>query len=90
MNKVELGDFYISNLQDSYTIMYAYLVRGLLDDFGIEGEKQLGRNTKIWKGQRIKRRQQHLSKGFKINMKNLFSVGADLPNDPRFKGIFRN
>ena len=86
MEEAKLDDFYIGNLGDSYTIMYAYLVRGLLDDFGIEGDKAAREGIRRFGRDRgTKRRENHLEAGFKINMKSLFSVGGDLPGDPRFQ-----
>lgn len=85
-NDYSLEDRYRMNLQDSYTIFYAYLVKGLLDDFGLKGERAAREGIRRFGRDRgITRRDQHIEYGYKINMKNLFSVGGDLPNDPRFK-----
>lgn len=71
---------------DSYTILYAYLVRGLLNDFPERGERAAREATRRFGRDRgLARREAHLLQGYKINMKNLFSVGGDLPSDPRFR-----
>lgn len=86
MKYENLSNFNIKNLQDSYTILYAYLVRELINDFGIEGERAAREGTRRFGIDRgLKRRSQHLVAGYKVNMLSLFSVGGDLPGDPRFK-----
>ena len=85
-NYSDLSSFNINNLQDSYTLLYAYLVRALIDDYGIEGERAAREGTRRFGIDRgTKRRQQHIDAGYKVNMKSLFSIGGDLPGDPRFK-----
>ena len=85
-NKYSIEESEIINLQDSYTIMYAFLVRSLLDECGLEGEAAAREATRRYGADRgLKSRQKHINLGIKVNMKNLFSVGFDLPSDPRFK-----
>lgn len=85
-NIYDLEESRIINLQDSYTVMYAFIVRSLLDEFGLEGDMAAREGTRRYGADRgLKSRQNHLDMGFKINMQSLFSVGGDLPNDPRFK-----
>lgn len=76
----------IINLQDSYTIMYAFLVRSLLDECGLEGDAAAREGTRRYGVDRgLKSRKKHLDMGVKVNMQSLFSVGHDLPADPRFR-----
>lgn len=75
------------HLADFYTMLYAILGQTLLDALGIEGEAVLREATRRYGADRGRtRRQNHLSANVKINMKNLFSIGSDLPTDPRFCG----
>lgn len=74
------------NLQDCYTILYVFLVRSLLDECGLEGDAAAREGTRRYGADRgLKTRKQHLALGVKINMKSLFTVGHDLPADPRFR-----
>ncbi len=74
----------LNDLEDQYCIMYAILGRTLLEDFGLDGEHALREGTRLY-GQNRGRlhRQRHLDAGLKINMKNLFTTGGDLPGDTR-------
>lgn len=75
---------------DQYTMFYAILGQQLIDDLGIEGESALREATRRYGKDRGEyRRQCHLDANLKINMKNLFSIGSDLPPDPRFKRDLR-
>jgi len=85
-HKYSLEESRIINLQDSYTIMYAFIVRSMLDECGLEGEAAVREGTRRYGADRgIKSRQNHINMGEKVNMKNLFSLGFDLPTDPRFR-----
>ena len=76
----------IVNLQDAYTIQYACLVRGLLDEFGIEGEAAAREGIRRYGVDRgTKSRNRHISLGVKVNMRSLFTIAPDLPADPRFR-----
>ena len=74
------------NLGDSYTLLYSYIVRSLLDTFGLAGEKAAREGTRRFGYDRaMTTRKKHLAMNAKINMKSLFSLGGDLPPDPRFR-----
>lgn len=76
----------IMDLSDNYTLLYSFLGRALIDDFGLSGERALREGTRRYGRDRgIHSRQKHIDMGLKVNMKNLFSVGGDLPPDPRFR-----
>ena len=76
----------IMNLADSYTIMYSYIVSEVLKDFGEKGDAAIRDGTRRYgKDRAITTRNKHLAVGAKINMKNLFTLFFDLPNDPRFR-----
>jgi hypothetical protein len=75
----------IMNLQDSWTKLYYYLAKNLVEMFGIEGEQALRegiRNFGVDRGTTL--RKEHLKSGLQPNLKNLFTYG-DLPGDPRFR-----
>lgn len=58
----------------------------LIEEFGLEGESVLREATRRYGKDRGEyRRRRHLDANIKINMKNLFSIGSDLPPDPRFE-----
>lgn len=81
-----LEESQIINMQDSYTIMYAFLVRSMLDECGLSGNAAVREGTRRYGADRgLKSRQRHIDMGEKINMKNLFSLSFDLPPDPRFR-----
>lgn len=76
----------IMDLSDNYTLLYSFLGRSLIDRFGLEGERALREGTRRYgrdRGETSRRRHEALN--VKINMKSLFSVGGDLPPDPRFR-----
>lgn len=76
----------IMDLSDNYTVLYSFICREMIDAFGKEGERAAREGTRRYGRDRgIHSRQKHLSMGVKINMKSLFSVGGDLPPDPRFQ-----
>lgn len=82
-SKEELAQIH---LQDQYTIMYAFIVRKILEEWGFEGEAAAREGTRRYGNDRgLARRKHNLSLGVKINMKTLFSVCSDLPPDPRFR-----
>ena len=75
------------HLSDFYTMLYAIVGQTLLDAMGLDGESALREATRRYGADRGRaRRQNHLGANVKINMKNLFSIGSDLPTDPRFRG----
>lgn len=74
------------NLSDVYTLMYGYLADSVIKHHGLQGEICVREATRLFGQDRgITLRKKHLSIHAKINMKNLFSLYPDLPNDPRFK-----
>lgn len=76
----------IINLADGYTLMYAFLVRGLIDACGIDGEASAREGTRRYGADRgVKSRERHIAMGAKVNMVNLFTLTPDLPPDPRFR-----
>lgn len=76
----------IMDLADNYTLLYSFLGRSLIDAFGVAGEKALREGTRRYGRDRGETsRKMHESLNVKINMQSLFSVGGDLPPDPRFR-----
>lgn len=76
----------IMDLSDNYTVLYSFLGRSLIDTFGVAGEKALREGTRRYGRDRGEAsRRDHEALNVKINMKSLFSVGGDLPPDPRFR-----
>lgn len=76
----------IMDLADNYTLLYSFLGRSLIDAFGVAGEKALREGTRRYGRDRGETsRKMHESLDVKINMQSLFSVGGDLPPDPRFR-----
>jgi len=76
----------IINLGDSYTLIYPFIVHNILEKYGEKGEAAVREGTRRYGRDRaIALREKHMKMNVKINMKSLFSVGADLPSDPRFK-----
>ena len=76
----------IMDLADNYTLPYSFLGRSLIDAFGVAGEKALREGTRRYGRDRGEAsRKMHESLDVKINMQSLFSVGGDLPPDPRFR-----
>ncbi|WP_369282320.1 L-2-amino-thiazoline-4-carboxylic acid hydrolase [Oscillibacter sp. GMB15532] len=74
------------DLSDNYTVLYSFLGRSLIDAFGVAGEKALREGTRRYGRDRGENsRRNHEALNVKINMKSLFSVGGDLPPDPRFR-----
>lgn len=77
----------IQNLQDSYTLLYGVIGKCLIDQLSDQGEVILREATRRYGADRGRyRRKRHIDANYKINMKSLFSVGSDLPADPRFFG----
>ncbi|MDR1732213.1 MAG: L-2-amino-thiazoline-4-carboxylic acid hydrolase [Synergistaceae bacterium] len=75
----------VINLQDSYTLFYGILGGHVIERLGLKGESALREGVRRFGRDRgTKRREAQLAANYKINMKNLFSVGSDLPSDPRF------
>ena len=76
----------IMNLGDCYTLLYGYIARQLLEQFGEPGEKAVREATRRFGVDRATvTRAKHLAVGAKINMLNLFTLYHDLPGDPRFR-----
>ncbi len=76
----------IMDLADNYTLLYSFLGRSLIDAFGVAGERALREGTRRYGRDRGEAsRKMHESLNVKINMQSLFSVGGDLPPDPRFR-----
>ena len=75
---------------DMYTMFYAIVGNQLIEEFGLEGESVLREATRRYGKDRGEyRRRRHLDANIKINMKSLFSIGSDLPPDPRFERDLR-
>lgn len=76
----------VMDLSDNYTLLYSFIGRELIDEFGVEGERALREGTRRYGRDRgLHSRERHQKLGVKINMKSLFSIGGDLPPDPRFR-----
>ncbi|MCD8370153.1 MAG: L-2-amino-thiazoline-4-carboxylic acid hydrolase [Clostridiales bacterium] len=76
----------IMDLSDNYTVLYSFLCREVMDAFGVEGERAVREGTRRYGRDRGQcSRERHMALGVKVNMKSLFSVGGDLPPDPRFR-----
>jgi len=76
----------IMDLGDNYTLLYSFLGRELIDAFGVEGDRALREGTRRYGRDRgAHTRARHEALNVKINMKSLFSIGGDLPPDPRFR-----
>lgn len=76
----------VMDLSDNYTLLYSFIGRELLDAFGKDGERVLREGTRRYGHDRGEHsRKRHIDLGVKINMKSLFSIGGDLPPDPRFR-----
>ena len=74
------------DLSDNYTLLYAFIGRALISKYGTEGERALREGLRRYGRDRgLASRERHLKAGFKVNMRNLFSVMFDLPGDPRFE-----
>lgn len=77
----------VIHMADHYTIFYAVIGQHLIDCLGESGERIVREATRRYGADRGQtRRELQLRYNVKINMKNLFSIGSDLPADPRFKG----
>ncbi len=76
----------IIHMGDAYTLAFALMARKIIDELGNEGETAVREATRRFGRDRGRaRRQKHLDLDVKINMRSLFSVCSDLPNDPRFR-----
>lgn len=76
----------IMDLGDNYTLLYSFICREILDEFGIEGERAVREATRRYGRDRgIHSRMEHIEKGYKVNMQTLFTAGSGLPKDPRFR-----
>ncbi len=75
------------NMGDSYTLLYSFIIRRLLDGFGVEGDAAAREGTRRFGRDRaITKRKENMAVGLKVNMATLFGgVGGDLPGDPRFR-----
>ena len=75
---------------DMYTMFYAIMGNQLIEELGLDGESALREATRRYgKDRGTYRRMRHLDANLKINMKNLFSIGSDLPPDPLFERDLR-
>lgn len=76
----------IMNLSDNYTLLYSFIAESIIDYFGEIGESAIRKGLRKYGTDRgVTSRNKHLNVDAKINMKNLFSLYHDLPNDPRFR-----
>ena len=74
------------NWADSYTLLYGFIAKRIIENCGLEGEAAVREATRQFGYDRAETtRQKHLSVGAKINMLNLFTLYHDLPGDPRFR-----
>lgn len=86
MNKNTTQEQQIMNLADSYTLLYSFLAKSIIEHGGEEGEAALREGTRRFGRDRaVALREKHLRANVKVNMHSLFAVGADLPPDPRFR-----
>ncbi len=84
-NTFEINE--VCHLQDAYTRFYGIIGNRILADLQGPGERALREATRRYGADRGRyRRQRHIDANVKINMKSLFSIGSDLPADPRFGG----
>lgn len=73
------------NLADSYTLLYGFIVKHVLAQFGKDGERAVREGTRRYGRDRaLTSQKKHLEMGVKINMETLFTI-YDLPGDPRFR-----
>ena len=76
----------VMNLADTYTLMYGFIGKRLVDRLGVAGERALRQGSRLYGYDRAeKSRARHIEVGAKINMLNLFTLYHDLPADPRFR-----
>lgn len=74
------------NWADSYTLLYGFIAKRMIENCGLEGEAAVREATRQFGYDRAETtRKKHLSVGAKINMLNLFTLYHDLPGDPRFR-----
>lgn len=75
----------VARMGDLWAAMYYFLAKGLLDAYGLEGERALREAIREYGRNRgVELRAKHLAAGYEINLVSLFER-YDLPNDPRFK-----
>jgi hypothetical protein len=75
----------IVQIGDLWAAMYYFLAEGLLDAYGLEGERALRQAIREYGNNRgIETRDNHLKRGYPINLFSLFSY-YDLPDDRRFE-----
>ncbi|HHV79552.1 MAG TPA: L-2-amino-thiazoline-4-carboxylic acid hydrolase [Firmicutes bacterium] len=73
------------NYQDTWSKLYLHLAKGLVAEFGLDGEaavRKAVRDFGVDRGKALKAL--HEKYGLKLNLYNLFTF-YDLPNDPRFR-----
>ena len=76
----------LMNLSDTYTLMYGFVGKQLVEDLGVDGEAALREASRKFGYDRAEcSRAKHLAVNAKINMLNLFTLFHDLPEDPRFR-----
>jgi|GEM_PF-1352762 len=76
---------HLQRMMDLQAKMYYYLGRGLVNEFGLEGEAAVRRAIRRFGWERgLEQRREHLARGLKINLYNLFTC-YDLPGDSRFR-----
>lgn len=78
-------DSVIQNWQDSFTMLYGFLARQLVEDHGLRGERAARLAIKDFgndRGEEIRRR--HLKDGIKINMLSLFTLANECFGDSRW------
>ena len=75
----------IGQIGDLWAAMYYFLAEGLLDNYGLDGERALREGIREYGSNRgAELRAKHLKEGFSIDLVSLFTY-YDLPNDHRFE-----
>ena len=75
------------DLSDNYTLLYSFLCREVLDEFGLEGERALREGTRRYGRDRgLASRKKHQALGVKVNMQSLFGLGRPAPGPPLSPG----
>ncbi len=73
----------VERIGDIWALLYYHLATGLLDEFGMEGERALRRGIRLFGRQRgLTMRARHLQEGRPITLRSLFEH-YDLPSDGR-------
>lgn len=83
LNRLE--EIELECMQDSWTLMYTFMARVLVDGYGLPGEAALRKAIRRFGRDRgLTNRQRLLDNNIKINLETLYCEGRDRPGDPRF------